>query len=109
MSLLKYVERLKKMDDLIIKKSTGNAEEFAKKINVSSSQLFKELKEMKELGAPIQYSHQKRSYFYSRNCKMVLDFIEEQQSLVQEHKTFEILPALVALDGMQSKEMQVVV
>jgi predicted DNA-binding transcriptional regulator YafY len=92
MSLLKYVERLKRMDDLILKKATGNAEEFAKKINVSSSQLFKELKEMKVLGAPIEYSHERKSYFYSKNCKMVLDFIEASEARKENENVFEMQP-----------------
>jgi hypothetical protein len=79
MSLLKYVERMKRMDDLILKEATGKPKEFAKKINVSSSQLFKELKEMKVLGAPIEYSPEKESYFYYKNCKMILNFIDESE------------------------------
>jgi hypothetical protein len=81
MSLLKYIDRLKRMDDLIRRKATGNAEEFARKLNVSPSQLFQELKEMKELGAPVEYSHNRKSYCYSSECKMVLDFVKDGKAL----------------------------
>lgn len=76
MSLLKYVDRLKRMDDLIRRKATGNAKEFSRKINISQSQLFAELKEMRELGAPIEYCTVTKSYFYSKDCRLILDFVE---------------------------------
>ncbi len=74
MSLLKYVDRLKRMDDLIRRRATGSAREFSRKINISESQLFMELKEMKELGAPIDYCHRSRSYYYKTDCRLVLNF-----------------------------------
>jgi transcriptional antiterminator len=74
MSLLKYIERLKRMDDLIRRKATGSAYEFAEKLGVSQSQLFQDLKEMKELGAPVNYCHISRSYLYTRDCRVFLDF-----------------------------------
>ena len=77
MSLLKYVERLKRMDDLIRRRATGSAREFSEKMHVSESQLFLELKEMKELGAPIDYCSSTRSYYYVKSCRLVLDFKEE--------------------------------
>lgn len=74
MSLLKYIERLKRIDDLIRRKATGNPEEFAKKLNISRSQLLQDLKELKELGAAIEYSFNSRSYYYGEECKIILDF-----------------------------------
>ena len=76
MSLIKYIERLKRMDNLIRRKATGNAQEFASKINVSPSQLFQDLKEMKELGAPIEYCTKRKSYCYKKDCRLILDFKE---------------------------------
>lgn len=81
MSLLKYVERLRRIDDLIRRRATGSAKEFSEKMHVSESQLFLELKEMKELGAPIDYSPSTRSYYYVKNCRLVLDFRGEGQAL----------------------------
>jgi predicted DNA-binding transcriptional regulator YafY len=85
MSLLKFVERLKRMDNLILTQQTGNAKEFANKMNISSSQLFKDIRDMKVLGAPIKYSREVRSYCYSKNCMMILDFLEKENILVNDH------------------------
>jgi hypothetical protein len=64
MSLLKYVERLKRIDELIQRKNTGNATEFAGKLGISRSQLLQDLKEYRELGANVAYDAFRRSYYY---------------------------------------------
>lgn len=74
MSLLKYIERLKRMDDLIRRKATGCADEFATKLGISKSQLYDELKEMKELGAPIEYCPTRKSYVYSAEARLTFTF-----------------------------------
>ncbi|MDZ4810483.1 MAG: HTH domain-containing protein [Bacteroidota bacterium] len=66
MSLLKYIERLKRMDDLIRRKATGKADEFATKLGISRSQLLQDVKELRELGAPIAYCYTSQSYIYTR-------------------------------------------
>lgn len=67
MSLMKYVKRLKRMDDLIRRKATGKAEEFARKLGVSRSQLLQDLKELREEGAPIEFDTYQQTYYYSRD------------------------------------------
>lgn len=89
MSLLKYIERLKRMDDLIRRRATGSAREFSEKMHVSESQLFLELKEMRELGAPIEYCPTSRSYYYIRNCRPILDFSDEGKRLKGGRRYFD--------------------
>ncbi len=74
MSLLKYIERLKRMDDLIRRRATGCPDEFATKLGISKSQLYDELKEMKELGAPIEYCQTRKSYIYSAEARLTFTF-----------------------------------
>lgn len=73
MSLLKYIERLKRMDDLIRRKATGKAEEFAGKLGISRSQLLQDVKELRELGAPIEYCPTTQSYIYTKPCSINID------------------------------------
>lgn len=73
MSLLKYIERLKRMDDLIRRKATGRAEVFASKLGISRSQLLQDVKELRELGAPIEYCATTQSYIYTKPCSINLD------------------------------------
>ena len=64
MSLLKYLERAKRMDDLIRRKATGNVEEFAGKLGLSRSVLMEHLRDMRDLGAPIRFCDIRHSYYY---------------------------------------------
>lgn len=66
MSLLKYIERLKRMDDLIRRKATGTPDEFAARLGLGKSVLMDELRELKELGAEITYCRQSNSYYYEQ-------------------------------------------
>lgn len=81
MSLLKYIERLKRMDNLIRRRATGGAEEFADKLGISRSQLLQDLRELRELGAPIQYVPSSNSYCYTAECRLVLDFRDEHRMI----------------------------
>jgi biotin operon repressor len=62
------------MDDLIRRKATGCAEEFASKLGISKSQLYYDIKEMKELGAPIEYCQHRKSYVYNAETRLVFKF-----------------------------------
>lgn len=82
MSLFKSIDRLRRMDDLIRRKATGTPNEFAEKLGLSPSQLFLVLKEMKELGTPIQYCTVRKSYYYEVEGRLVIvDFVEEGQRI----------------------------
>jgi predicted DNA-binding transcriptional regulator YafY len=70
MSLLKYIERLQRMDSLISMKSTGTPNEFAEKLGIKRSTLFQTLQEMRELGVDIRYSSGRQSYYYADNKRL---------------------------------------
>jgi biotin operon repressor len=75
MSLLKYIERLRRMDSLISMMSTGTPEEFAEKLGIRRSSLFQSLQEMREMGVDVKYSFIRQSYYYadSRRIKIKLE------------------------------------
>jgi predicted transcriptional regulator len=75
MSLIKYIERLRRIDYLISMMSTGTPEEFAGKLGIRRSTLFQSLQEMRELGVNIKYSCIRQSYYYadSRRIKVKLE------------------------------------
>jgi len=72
MSLLKSIERLKRMHDLINRESTGHAGEFAAKIGISRSMLMENIGEMKELGAAIEFCPRRRSYRYTQDFRLII-------------------------------------
>ena len=70
MSLLKYIERLQRMDLLISMIATGTPEEFAEKLGLGRSTLFQSLQEMREMGVDIRYSFFRQSYYYADNHRI---------------------------------------
>ena len=70
MSLIKYIERLRRMDSLISMMATGTPEEFAEKLGLRRSTLFQSLQEMREMGVNIKYSFIRQSYYYADNRRI---------------------------------------
>jgi HTH domain len=60
------------MDDLIRRKATGSADEFARKLGVSRRILMENLGDLKELGAPIEYDDCCKSYYYKGEFSLFL-------------------------------------
>lgn len=87
MAIIKYLERLKRMDDLIRRKATGSSEEFARKMGLSRSSLMDYIKSLKELNAPIGYDHFLNSYYYLIPCKLKIGF---ESRLIEETALVEI-------------------
>lgn len=78
MSLLRYFKKLELLDFLIHRKATGNQKEFARKAGMSKSMLNEYLKEMKEMGFPIDYDRERNSYFYEKEGSLVKSLFKEQ-------------------------------
>ena len=88
MSLIRYVERLRRMDSLIFMMSTGTPAEFAEKLGIKRSTLFQYLQEMRELGVNIGYSYIRQSYFYEDGRRLRIS-IENQERMNADGKSFE--------------------
>ena len=78
MSLHKYIERLKFIDELIRKKTSGNIHSLAKKLNLSKSGTEKFLKEMKEAGFPVCYCKKRKTYYYAEEGRMVKKLFDKE-------------------------------
>ncbi len=55
-SIIKNIEVMKRADQLIRMHATGNPEEFSLKLGVSKTKLYRVLRIMKDLDAPIIYN-----------------------------------------------------
>lgn len=75
MSLYKYLNRIRRLDALIRRRSTGPPAELANKLGISERWLYKLLTELREdLKCPIRYSRRFRSYYYDRRGSLHLGF-----------------------------------
>ena len=65
MKLLEQIDRLMLIVKLIKQRRTGTCEQLAKRVNLSRRRLYEILEELKSRGAPIEYSKQLQTYYYS--------------------------------------------
>ncbi|NGP89757.1 hypothetical protein [Fodinibius halophilus] len=86
MSLRTYLTRIRRLDAMIRRKSTGPPEELANKLDISERWLYKFLRELKEeFDCPITYDHYRESYIYEEKGKIIVGFeniSEDQQRKV---------------------------
>lgn len=88
MPLLKYIQRMQRIDALIRRKATGNADELAKKLNLSRSAIMEYIHDLRELGFPIGYNKRRHSFYYEHEGKMVDNlFKDETMSEDEQNKT----------------------
>jgi hypothetical protein len=70
------LKKINELDDLIREQRTGSPANLGEKIGASERSVFDYLKLMKEMGAPISYSRSKCSYFYQRDGRFNIRFME---------------------------------
>ena len=73
MSTMKYVARMERIDQLIRQEMTGNAPDFADRLNISVRQLYNLMDELKDLGLPIAYCRNRQTYYYKVPCRIVFE------------------------------------
>ncbi len=70
--------RFKSIDALIRTEATGTPKMFAEKLDVSIATIYRDLRFMKNAGAPIDYNFLKRSYYYKITGSMRILFIPDK-------------------------------
>jgi predicted DNA-binding transcriptional regulator YafY len=70
MILFKQIELLQRIHKLIDLSHTGSPKQFAKRLGISESRLYRIIDEMKDLNVPIDYSRQNETYFYLEPFEM---------------------------------------
>ncbi|MFN0032806.1 MAG: hypothetical protein ACKVOR_11660 [Flavobacteriales bacterium] len=68
------VELALRADQFIRLEATGSAKEFASKLKISKRTLFRLLRDMHDLKAPINFSKDKNSYCYSVSGRLEMKF-----------------------------------
>ncbi|HAF27426.1 MAG TPA: DNA-binding protein [Bacteroidales bacterium] len=66
MNYIKKIERIERLDKHLKLRMTGSADELARKLNISKRQLFRTIEELKDYGAPIEYSRSLKTFFYQK-------------------------------------------
>ncbi|MCF6279090.1 MAG: helix-turn-helix domain-containing protein [Flavobacteriaceae bacterium] len=77
MKTLKQLERLRKIHQYIKASNAGTPKEFASKLNISESQLYNVLEDLKIKGFPIVYSRTEKTYLYNNECELEIHYSVE--------------------------------
>lgn len=67
-------QRLTRIDSLIRIKGTGTPLELAGKIGMSERSTYEYIRLMKDFGAPVLYSRQRKSYYYREEGRFLISF-----------------------------------
>ena len=70
MKLLEQIERINRLHEMIKYRRTGTPQQLARRLNLSTSMVYKLMDELKLREVPIEYSRQLGSYYYSRSFQM---------------------------------------
>ncbi len=88
MKSFEQLERLKKMNRLIKEECTGTPLQFANRLGVSQSHLYRCIEEVRDLGAPIGFCRTRQTYFYQNDFELKVSYSIQ---LVSEHMTKKIV------------------
>ncbi len=75
----KFIERFKRIDEIISNKSSGTPAQLAARLDISESTLYEFIAVMKELGAPIQYDKSAQRYYYETDGYFNISFTNETE------------------------------
>lgn len=79
--ILKNIELMERIDQLVHMKATGTPVELAKRLGISKTKLYRTIKTMKDLNAPLEYDSGIQSYVYIKPVRLKFGFF------VKERKT----------------------
>ena len=79
MCMIKYVNRLERIDALVFMNATGTADQFAEKLGIRRSTLYQTLQELRFLGVDIKYCCRRQSYYYAndRRIRIIIEAISK--------------------------------
>ncbi len=72
--MIKHIEIIERMDQLIRLQATGSPEKFAQRLGISRTKLYRIIKLMKQLNAPIEYGITIQSYIYTETVGFTFGF-----------------------------------
>ncbi len=76
MNLIERIELMKRVDALIRRKATGTPQDLARKLNKSESFVYRLIRSMRDMGAPIEYSESRGSYYYEYEVNFKVGFMD---------------------------------
>ncbi|WP_025743417.1 hypothetical protein [Aquimarina pacifica] len=79
MNVIKYIEFIERIDQLVRLKATGTPTELASKLGVSKGKLYRIINTMKALDAPISYNNTIQCYVYDEAVDFRFGFFDKKE------------------------------
>ncbi len=84
--IIKQIELIERIDQLIHLQSTGSPAELANRLDISRTKLYRIFNTMKDLNAPITYDVAVQSFVYSKEVGFQFGFYSQnKETLVPNH------------------------
>jgi len=85
--VIKHIDMIKRIDQLIRMQATGTPEMLADKLKISRAKLYRKIQLMRDLEAPIIYDIGLQSYIYEHTVGFQFGFYgrESNQNIVQRY------------------------
>ncbi|WP_024773073.1 hypothetical protein [Aquimarina macrocephali] len=87
--MLKQIELIERIDQLIRLNATGSPMELAAKLGISKTKLYRTLCVMKELNAPVEFDTSSQQYYYAESVKFTCGFHSNKRSVNQLYTMVE--------------------
>ncbi|GAA4277038.1 HTH domain-containing protein [Aquimarina mytili] len=78
--IIKQIELIQRIDQLIRMQATGTADEFAYRLGISKTTLYRVINVMKQLNAPISYDLKVQSFVYDKAVGFRVGFFDKKQA-----------------------------
>ena len=74
MTINKYVNRLRQVNQLIRQQRTGNPKQLAEKLGISERQVYNYIEDLRDQEVPISYCRFRQTYYYSEPVELRISF-----------------------------------
>ena len=100
MTLIKKLKQIERLDQLIRMKATGSPDKLANRFEVSERNIYRLINAMKSMGAPIEYCHQRCTYYYDEDVSFKFGFFgNDSRDVVGGYSDFYDLFSVLTESG----------
>ncbi|GAA4274139.1 HTH domain-containing protein [Aquimarina gracilis] len=81
MNVIKQIELIKRIDQLVRLKATGTPLELSDRLHISKTKLYRAINIMRDLGAPIEYDSALQSFVYIKAVGFQFGFYRQHTNI----------------------------
>ena len=78
-TMIKQIQIIERMDQRIRMRATGNPDEFALRMDMSKTKIYRMIRIMKKLHAPVEYDITEQSYVYANEVGFTFGFFIKEE------------------------------